>query len=292
MFDRVYNLPEMSNILSLDIETSGLDPKKHQIIEVGLAMGDGKGYEIQIAFEADAYEWTEDAEKRHGRPQSAFVVDDFSVYSRGLADVALAQWVQESGFEMLLTYNGTKFDLEFIKEQLPLLYDALSSRMHFDLYTQIIKTKLGYSAYDGAHNLDEMCRVLIDKKRPRLHSALRDAEDTLDLLEYFREDDPIWRHLLNGSEPDTKDMAHLMRAHALDAANYERYKNIVVMGAESIREDSGGVADKVDVGGAVRCYFKTSTRKMPRIPKGYDIPDHWYQQETSTRKTFNFKWED
>ena len=133
-----------------------------------------------------------------------------------------------------------------------------------------------------------MCRLLLGTRmEPAPHDAVDDAIAACELLNHFMHKDWLWSCLLTGRVPSSEGVATRMLATAKQAALYERYKALVMQEVEELRETTGE-KDGVFRIGCVTTYYKSGTRRIARIPKNFDIPDHWYVTENTSRKNISF----
>ena len=170
----------MSKVLFLDLETTGLDPRVHSIIEVGAIITDESLTEIEpyhyIIGESPSWNWSQYALRMH---EANGLLDKCRAHKTGRLYEAerglikfLYDHVGQSEFPIILAGNSIHFDKKFIEVHMPELNKLLHYRM-IDI--------------SGAL---EAIRIFNGKEILRLepkHRVIDDVRDSMELTRKFIE---------------------------------------------------------------------------------------------------------
>jgi oligoribonuclease len=130
----------MSKLLWLDLETTGLDPQKHEILEVGCIITD-ENFNAQSEFTSVVYPcsggWIANmspmAREMHEKNGllKKIAEPENSLDPIGEVETKLIYWLQENGLfkDIILCGNSIHFDRGFIRQHMPHFYLMLHHRM-------------------------------------------------------------------------------------------------------------------------------------------------------------------
>ncbi len=160
--------------IALDIETTGLDPKRgHKIVEIGCVELDnnyptGNHYQQYIN---PRREMPEEALKIHGLTNE--FLSDKPIFSEILED--LLNFLDNGE----LVIHNAKFDIGFLNYEM-----EICNRNNLDNFKVIDTLLLAKKTFPGAaNNLDALCRRYnIDITKRKKHGALLDAELLADVF--------------------------------------------------------------------------------------------------------------
>lgn len=170
-------------MIILDIETSGLDPRRHCMLSLGAVDYDtGKGFygecSLYLDSEVDDYALEVNGFKREdtmpGMKQSAhYLYRDFAQW----CDVT--QPIKENRSYVLAGHNIGSFDLLWIKH----LHDThwTGSPWLFGYKTVDLHT-VAYAAFGESLSHSDICRKLGLEPEPKPHNALHGARSERDCL--------------------------------------------------------------------------------------------------------------
>lgn len=146
----------------IDVESTGLDPEKDRIVEIGAIRWDGAKFHHFINPERTI---PKDASRVHG-------IKDEDVRDKPTFRDIAAEFVAFIGTDRLVAHNGAGFDI-------PLINAELERAGMARLANGVVDTlALANKAFpNGRNSLDALCRKFdISLKRRKLHGALLDCE--------------------------------------------------------------------------------------------------------------------
>jgi oligoribonuclease len=167
-------------LLWLDLETSGLDPQRHDILEIAWTFTNDDlspmfslGVQSYLIRERDGVQWDRGAlelHQAHGliEAQEKETLTDFG-------HVEHALWVQLCDFEtrtVKLAGSSIHFDLGFIREHMPAVAKLLSHRI-YDVST--------LKAHYAANGIES------DYLNTQPHRAASDVRESLAIARFFHE---------------------------------------------------------------------------------------------------------
>lgn len=167
----------MSEWLVLDVETTGLDPRKHGVIEVGIAITDQRFNVLHTFQETFA------PEEFHEIDAKAMEINGINLkdlQSKANAKIKYLQWIGSlpDGKRGLIGHNVERFDLPFMKQFDPHIMDRLDRDV---LDTKIIANflKIPNRSLTALYDLTGAPPV-------KAHRALNDCLRTIEVLKFFR----------------------------------------------------------------------------------------------------------
>ncbi len=175
----------LARIVVVDIETSGLDPYKCSVLQIGAVWLGAAPLNCEDVFFADArhewwHEWEAGAAKVHGLSRAE--ASDIHRPSEAVALEDLLDWLEFLPVpgRLILAGMNPAFDLSFLRraardsDQTPRLEGLLSHRT-LDMHTlALAKCVAEGEDPDGLHT-DAIYEMLGMKREPRPHEALTGA---------------------------------------------------------------------------------------------------------------------
>ena len=166
--------------IGMDLETSGSDPERHVILQVG-AVEDGHRFEGVTTIPFMSYvghtmwDGTEEASRIHGiSAETTLAAPDVAI-----VDAMLLSWLQQVnpyGFVVPIGFNVGSFDMQFVRRALPRSYKKMGYRS-VDLNAIIFTlAKMGLGTFDTIKTAaKEYGAPAVGKP----HDALYDAQEAV-----------------------------------------------------------------------------------------------------------------
>jgi DNA polymerase-3 subunit epsilon len=183
-------------IVSFDIETTGLDKSKDQIIQISLAKFDSETYEIVEVFDSYVqpvgyYEISEAAFNKHG------ISPQFLIGKPHLTDIA-KDIVNFIGDNDILGYNSCRFDIPFLKTELNKYgYDIdFTCRNCYDSFKEETRRngnrlEQTFERYVGHSMIEEGLEA---------HNSLSDIKATIKIFKYQNEKNTVQPEFMVGED--------------------------------------------------------------------------------------------
>jgi oligoribonuclease (3'-5' exoribonuclease) len=197
-----------NKLLFIDIETEGLKPKEHRILEFAAIVVDEDLNELATITRAFAYDDFDAAKldsyvrSMHEKSGLLGALEEAHTSGRGRTlhgfDLELPNWLREQGCkagEVILAGSSVHFDSGFIEEQMPMLSWVKHYRRYDTRNIEIFLKDCGIELFPG-------------ERSPVAHRALDDARYALRVAR-------VGRQIVRGLQGDAKALAALREASAV-----------------------------------------------------------------------------
>jgi DNA polymerase-3 subunit epsilon len=154
----------------VDLETSGLDPNHHEILEVALIKDNGETYLTKITPQHPE-RFSEEALKVNGYSPDAWA----NANSLPTALSQIKEFLKEKDVSILLVAHNAKFDYGFLEA----VYKQNNIKQPFSYHTiDTVTLALEHLVPLGLDKLSlkDVCRFLSIEPEPDVHSALNGAK--------------------------------------------------------------------------------------------------------------------
>lgn len=171
-------------IVSIDLETTGVDPMEHQILEIGAVAENGETFNCVVThptIRGDAFALQMNVDLL--RILSGVTKCDVPCFNPDAAGARFVVWLQQFNQKIVPAgKNFAGFDRQFLKQLDP----------RIDTYFHFRVIDVGNLYWSPIHDGDTLPSLATCKLRAGLgsdviHRALQDARDVLDLVIHYRE---------------------------------------------------------------------------------------------------------
>jgi DNA polymerase III epsilon subunit-like protein len=180
------------NLVSIDLETGGLNPKENSLLEIGMAsfIDNKRGPELFLKIKYDKYNVTEGARKVNGFDA---IEHEKTAINPKEALIKIKSYFKElmilnNGKKIMAAGRNVNFDISFLRQFFKSYSDeGLDDYLFF--YHLFDLTPIGYFLYQVnmidilPSSNDKMCDALGIPEEVKPHSALNGARINLDVYE-------------------------------------------------------------------------------------------------------------
>lgn len=178
----------LPDIFWFDCETSGLDPKKDQILQFACILTNPLLEEIRrdsffLKYEGDPEDWSAEAERVHGLSLEFLEKEGLEVNE---ARSRIIDFLNQSGFPPKPGGHNVAFDIQFLRSLIPrdlyrnlLDYHYTDTMIAADLTNQVAMSS-GYKPPFTSLKLTGLCEAL-NVPILKAHDALSDIEATIQI---------------------------------------------------------------------------------------------------------------